>query len=267
MSNKSPIPRRKAGAGPTQRDQALQQRKEILHQWRTGVAISQIARERSIARSVISWLLEQEGARDEQADSRAARRTVRKQSVLEWVRRNPGSTTMDASLALGINHRTIANYLIGEAEQSLIVEKRTRGRQHTRDAMLQHLQHAWRHVPDDRRRRGLSKGLFIAFSAGGAPSPALYEKRFRTWRQACLEAGVPSPEAYRSYSRRFDEDALLDALELFMKETGETSFAAYSAWARDRKGSAPSGPLVINRFGRWSAARRRLLDRQRSRAA
>lgn len=266
MTNPNPLPRTRNGE-PTQRSRALADKEQILHRWRSGQPISAIARETGISRSVIGWLLEREGARAEVADARAESRVLRKAAVLEWVRKNPGASTNEAAAAMGINHRTLSAYLVGEPESALIVEKRSKGRDHTREGMLEALRAAWRSTPEDRRKRGLSKGLYTAFAPKQAPSPALYEKRFPTWRAACTEAGVPSPPPHRDYPRRFDEDALLDAIEAYMAQTGLTSFIGYVQWAKDRKSEAPSGPLVINRFGRWSAARRRLLDRQRLRAA
>lgn len=261
------LARRKKERRPPQRQRAVALTGEILAQWRAGLSIAAIARKYGLSRAVVSWLLEREGVRDEVADPRAHVRTTRKAKVLEWVRDNPGNTTMEAAAALGMNHRTVASYLVGEPEQKLIVERRSRNRGHTRDSMLEHIRLAYRSAPEDRIKGGLSKGLYVAYAAQDAPSTALYEKRFGTWREACIEAGVPSPVSHRTYRKTYSEEALLDAIEAYMEETDKTSFAGYSEWARERVGIVPSGPLVINRFGRWSAARRRLLDRRRARAA
>lgn len=258
--------KKKRGVLP-QRERAVGLTGEILVQWRSGLSIAAISRKYGLARSVVSWLLEKEGVRDEVADNRAHIRTARKRAVLEWVRANPGNTAMEAAAALSMNHRTLASYLVGEPEQKLIVERRSRTRDHSRDDMLDHIRRAYRSAPPDRVGNGLSKGLYVAYAAADAPSTALYEKRFGTWREACVEAGVPSPPAHRTYRKTYSEDQLLDAIEKYMEETDRTSFAGYAEWARDRGPGTPSGPLVINRFGRWSAARRRLLDRRRSPAA
>lgn len=246
----------------TQRQRAVAQRERILQEWRSGQPIAAIGRKYGLSRAIVSWTLEQAGARDEVADARAHTRTARKRVVLEWVRENPGGTIMEAAEALGMNHRTLASYLVGEPEQKMIVERRSRSRDHTRDAMLAHLRLAYDSAPSDRVRNGLSKGMFVGYAAAGAPSTALYEKRFGTWSSACEEAGVPSPPTNRSYSKLYSDDDLLDAIASYIAETGRTSFAGYTEWARDRRPAVPSGPLMINRFGRWSAARRRLLDRR-----
>jgi hypothetical protein len=245
----------------TQRDRAIERKAEVLTLWREGNTITAIGKRIGVHRSVVGWLLEQEGVRDEQADQKAAARGARRQALLAWIRHNPGCTLQEAASATGLAYRTVGNYLAGEPERELVLEKRVHSHNFSRETMLHHLRLAWKNVPSDRRRAGLSKNLYIQYAAPDAPSQALYQKRFPSWRNACAEAGVPAFAPYRStYAKTYSEADLLDAVQRFMDQTGETSFANYVRWSQEQ--SAPSGALLINRFGRWSVIRKKLIDRK-----
>jgi hypothetical protein len=246
----------------TQREQAERLKREILRAWADERTIASISRSTGVGRNAVRALLEAEGVRGARPDAKATERADRRRETLFWVRQHPGSTVAQASTALGLPVRTVVDYLDGTDESALLVETRAKESEFTPASMQRHLREVWDGLPDDDRGTGLSKVRYAALIKeepdGGAsrPSTALFEKRFPSWSAACIAAGVPVGRRTRkTYTRSFSQADMERAIAQFIEETGETSFSAYSAWAK-RNAGKPSGSLVITRFGRWSNARR-----------
>ena len=255
--------------GLTQRERAYELKDQIVEGWLGGRSISELSRSFSLSRGIVSKVIEDSGTRGAQPPSglRPSARNGggKRVAALEWTRNHPGSTIDDLAEAMGVMHRTAADYVAGTPEQKLIIETRRKPREYTDEEMEDHIRAVWDSLPAEEQAAsgGLSKKRFMALAAEGAPSGALYDRRYASWVEACEAAGVPSGKTYRSsYSKTYSDDDILDAVNEYILDTGMTSFHGYAAWALGRD-EVPSGGLVVLRYGTWSATRRALLDRQR----
>lgn len=256
-----------AGARLNGRGRAELQRQEIIEEWTAGKSIASISRSRRIPRPAISALLEEAGVRQARPDIRSKRREQQREEVLELIREHPGISVDDLVSVTGIAHRTVVGYIAGTPERKLVIERRQKDKEYTDEEMEDHIRAVWDALsPQEREqgRGGLSKKKFAALAAEGAPSPALYDRRYPSWVAACEAAGVPAGRTYRSsYSRGYSDDDILDSIAEFTRDTGRTSFHGYTEWAAQQPSRAhASGSLVIMRFGTWGAARQKLLDRE-----
>ena len=89
-----------------------------------------------------------------------------------------------------------------------------------------------------------------------AASPTLVIRRFGSWNEACLRAGLAT-NTTRSTSRRWTDEAVIEIVASYLASPGSTgSFAGYSEWARQQDG-VPSGATLRQRFPRWSEVKQR----------
>jgi hypothetical protein len=86
---------------------------------------------------------------------------------------------------------------------------------------------------------------------------------YKSWSIACAIAGVESGEAVRdNYEKEFSTSDLIEALVQFIHESDSLSPSSYDRWESQRDG-LPSGITIRLKFGSWTAARRRALQRLR----
>jgi uncharacterized protein (DUF433 family) len=87
------------------------------------------------------------------------------------------------------------------------------------------------------------------------PSVALIASRFKTWKQACIAAGVEYVESYTSYSVTWTREELVAILGDYLVDPGTTGTGSdYNRWrdaASDRVPSLAQLRLVL---GHWSQA-------------
>jgi hypothetical protein len=87
--------------------------------------------------------------------------------------------------------------------------------------------------------------------ANGAPTNKTVIARLGpTWNDVVRRAGLTPTPAARSYTRKWDDAALL-AIAAQAVSDGCRTAVEYDAWATTRP-DAPSGSLLRMRFGRWS---------------
>jgi hypothetical protein len=99
--------------------------------------------------------------------------------------------------------------------------------------------------------RGLVKG----------PKSQTIAKRFGTWSNACLHAGVMFVRSVRSeYSKTWNEEEILKYLIDFLrnKEFG-VGVLEYDGWRSKYRTEAPSSPHIRNMFGSWIDAKNNAL--------
>jgi hypothetical protein len=99
--------------------------------------------------------------------------------------------------------------------------------------------------------RGLVKG----------PKSQTIAKRFGTWSNACLHAGVMFVRSVRNeYSKTWNEEEILKYLIDFLrnKEFG-VGVLEYDGWRSKYRTEAPSGPHIRNMFGSWIDAKNNAL--------
>ncbi|MEI2712163.1 MAG: hypothetical protein V9G04_02435 [Nocardioides sp.] len=93
----------------------------------------------------------------------------------------------------------------------------------------------------------------------GGPTSARIIQRLGSWSAALRAAGLAARTADRTYHAKWDEDAVLAAVRVFLAAGGPSSYAAYADWSRDQP-DAPSAQTVRNLCGGWAEAKRRAGD-------
>ena len=179
--------------------------------------------------------------------------------VLEFVRDNPGLSVDDLADRLQLSKSSVSYYLKGAPERQLVVSRKLKDRStYSDEEMFAALRTAWE-LLGDRQAQGLPRVKYQALMArGNAPAAPTFIRRWGTWSAACAAAGIQAAKARRpSYTRTWSDDDILLAVQDFISQTGQTTFRAYTAWAREN--GRPSGPLVINRHKTWAQARQKAL--------
>jgi hypothetical protein len=241
------------------REMVEQRREDVVAAWGSGSTIAAIAKMLGVRRAVVNEFLEAEGLRDRGPDAKSDGRAARRAAVLKWIREHPGSTLDEVAGATGFMRRTVATYVSGTPEAELLLVPRNKEAEYSEERMLQAIWDVWSRMPKEQRLKGLSKKRFAAMAPDDAPSTALYEKRFRSWSDACLQAGARAPKPSRDrYWRTYTDEQILDAVREFLETSGRTSFHAYTEWAMQAPGR-PSGALIIGRLGRWNTIRKMIM--------
>jgi hypothetical protein len=114
----------------------------------------------------------------------------------------------------------------------------------------------WAYSQLEDRSKGLSRKKYQELTADReVPAAATYIRRYGSWSEACRLAGVTTAKARRdNYVRSHSNEDIVAAVDEFITKTGQTSYHAYAAWAREH--GRPSGPLLVQRLGGWADARK-----------
>jgi len=219
---------------------------ELLAAHERGESVSSMAEQHGLRREAIAAELSKHGV----GEPSAAR-----EAVLEYVRRNPGLSVDDLSLRLDLSKSSVSRYLRDTPEHRLVVSRKQSPTQKFTDAdMAAALKKAFRQLED--RSKGLSRKRYREIMAGqNVPAAATFIRRYGTWSEACRRAGVTAAKARRdNYQRDWEDADIIAAVAEFIETTGETSYHAYAAWARENH--RPSGPLLVQRIGGWAVARK-----------
>lgn len=87
------------------------------------------------------------------------------------------------------------------------------------------------------------------------PSVPLINQRFKTWKQACIAAGVEFVESQTHYSIMWTRDELVEVLGKFLVDPSTLgSVADYETWRSKSLDRVPSTALIRNVVGGWPAA-------------
>jgi hypothetical protein len=208
----------------------------------------------------VSSMSERTGLRREAIASELARHGIGEPSpardaVLEYVRAHPGLSIDDLGLRLDLSKSSVSRYLRGAPEHRLVVSRKSSPQQKFTDAqMADALRSAFSQLDD--RSKGLSRKKYRELMAGqNVPAAATFIRRYGTWSEACRLAGVTAAKARRdNYVQEWSNDQIIDAVAEYVDTTGDTTYHAYAAWAREN--GRPSGPLLVQRIGGWAQARK-----------
>jgi hypothetical protein len=93
----------------------------------------------------------------------------------------------------------------------------------------------------------------------GPSIPYMYLK-YGQWSDLCQEAGVECVPSLRpEYIRIWSEEELLNYAIRFFKEPQTTgSYGSYDLWREEQSDHVPSGVLIRNVFGSWTAVKRKV---------
>jgi DNA-binding transcriptional ArsR family regulator len=227
---------------------------ELTQGYQAGVSISQLSQRTGIRREAISTVLMCAGI---------APSTETRDRVLQHVRENPGLSIDDIALQLDVQKSTVSRHLRGTKEQQLVITRKTGDSTVYPDsAKKAALKEAWKQLGRQEKAVGLSRTKYdeLVGNRKDRPSSVTFIRRWGTWTAACERAGIRAVEPRRTnYTQEFSDEDVLDSINRFIEDTGQTTFAAYKAWAS--KHGFASGALVIIRHGSWSEARRKAMHR------
>lgn len=109
-------------------------------------------------------------------------------------------------------------------------------------------------------QRTLPRNLFSHRRHEDDPSAALYELRFGSWNAALVLAGLTPVEQdpqLQGATTKWTAEKLIDALQLFLKNTESCSLATYASWRKHPSNSRhtlPPAATIRYRLGSWSRA-------------
>lgn len=218
-----------------------------------GESISAMATEHGLRREAITTVLNQHGV--------GTSSPVREE-VLAYVREHPGLSVDDLALRLDLSKSSISRYLRGAPEHQLVVSrKHTDLSKFSETEMGDALRTAYKELGPE-RTKGLSRVKYMKIMEGrDAPAASTFIRRYGSWSVACETHGIAAAKARRdNYVQEWSNDDIINAVNEFTSETGETTFHAYARWARTN--GKPSGPLLIMRIGGWATARKEAIKRQ-----
>jgi plasmid maintenance system antidote protein VapI len=244
-------------------DDLMKDGEAVAGEFLKGASVSEIARERKVHRHVVTQVLAEQGIRPSE-------RSKARDQVLQRVRSGTGVTRTQLAEEFGLHPNTVAEYLRGTEEQAMIIREREAHRRYSDAQVVGALREAWKSVPVDRKRFGLSRAQYDAIAARltaedgkQRPSGAMVVRaqRYGSWKAACDAAGVPhGTKGGHTRLVRFTDDDLLEAIQRCARETGSTTYAGYEDWSAGDPGK-PSAATIRNRLGRWSDIRRRAMAR------
>jgi DNA-binding transcriptional ArsR family regulator len=230
----------------THYDKAAALSEELLAAHQRGESVSALSTQHNLRREAIAAELSKHGIGSPSA-ARGA--------VLDYVRHNPGLSVDDLSLRLDLSKSSVSRYLRGAAEQRLVVSRKQSPQlKFTDNEMAEALREAFRQLAD--KSKGLSRKRYREIMKGrDVPAAATYIRRYGTWSEACRLAGIEAAKARRTnYIRDWSNEDIINAVDEFITETGLTAYHGYAEWAREN--DKPSGPLLVQRLGSWSEARK-----------
>jgi DNA-binding transcriptional ArsR family regulator len=225
---------------------------ELLAAHERGESVSKMAIDHDLRREAVSAELAKHGIG---APSPA------RDAVLAYVREHPGLSVDDLSLRLDLSKSSVSRYLRGAPEHRLVVSRKTSPAQKYSEAqMADALRYAFRKLDD--RSKGLSRKRYkelmaVAIAQGDIadpPAAPTFIRRYGTWSNACRVAGVTAAKARRdNYVQEHSNEDIVSAVAEFVNTTGQDTFHAYAAWAREH--GRPSGALLVQRLGGWAKAK------------
>src|SRR3954462_7349141 len=193
---------------------------ELLAAHTRGESVSKMAADHGLRREAVAAELSSHGG----GAPSAAR-----EAVLAYVRRNPGLSVDDLALQLDLSKSSVSRYLRGAPEHRLVVSRKKSPTQKYTDAqMTAALRAAFAQLED--RSKGLSRKKYRALTEGtDAPAAATYIRRYRTWSNACKQAGITAAKARRTnYVREHSDEDIIAAVAEFITETGLTAYHPYA---------------------------------------
>lgn len=253
------------GAGTkTQHHKAVEMTTSIVREGKKGMSAAEIGTKLHLNRHAVSSVLRDNGIGT--PNKRSADRIERREEVLGLVRDNPSCSIKDLSEWTGLNPHTVAGYLAGTDEESLIITRNAQIVQYTKADMKRSLQRVFKeNLNDAERKKGMSRELYDVHRIRGVdPSPAHLVQVYGSWTSALKAARVRHGRAVRTdYRKTYTDEQCWEAAREYLdhaQTTGERpTVLAFTDWCRSFAGTIPSAPLVLNRCGRWSDIRRAIL--------
>ncbi len=222
-----------------------------------GKSLAQIGQTFGLTRERVRQIIMSAQGPDREAAAEARKRqAVRdkellREQILDVCRTRPGMSAAEVGQEVGVSAATVRATLGPDAGRVLVSTYKAT-MTFTDEEILAQIRRA-----ADRAGVPLTVRLYeqVRAEVGGASSPLILQ-RFKTWREACLAAGVQPGKPLRdSYKRRWSREELVVFVADYLRsEDARGSFADYERWARENDG-VPSGQTIRTQLGAWSRAK------------
>lgn len=233
----------------------------IVEMAKTGCTYEEIGQHFGVTRERVRQIIKPYGI--DGATTRGARAAQKRkaldadrQCILDWAKHNPGLCAGDAEEALGLRPGRVRQALGADVARIFIFTPRSFAVRYTDEEIFEALRDAATLQGDP-----LSKVAYEEYvKAFGGPSGVLLMKRFGTWKKACRAAGLALHDHIGFTRRRWSQGQLVEVLMDYLgSPDARGSVDDYDRWAAADKPARPSGPLIRDRFGSWTAAKRAAL--------
>jgi transcriptional regulator with XRE-family HTH domain len=224
--------------------------------YEAGETLAAIAAYYGLTRERVRQILRKHGgptadaARRARAGARAAADAQVRASILEWLDDRPGQSRQDVATHFGIPESEISRLLGGAASRLLI--RAQPGEPQFSDGEICDL---LAYIAEEEGEPLSSDTYDSVYLEYGGPVSGRVIQRFGSWNNACRAAGLETNQGRPSYSRRWTEGDLVEAVAAYLQSPGSNgTYRGYETWAR-RTPDAPSAQTVRNMLGPWSAAK------------
>jgi len=233
----------------------------IVEMAQTGLTYAEIGMHFGLTRERVRQIIKPFGV--DGSTTRGARAAQKREAleadrdrILSWAKHNPGLCAADAEAALGIKPGRVREALGVEATRIFTYTSARVAVRYTDERIFQALRDAAILLGNP-----LSKAAYDEYvEAFGGPSGVLLMKRFGTWKAACRAAGLSVHDHVGFTRRRWSQGQLVEVLmDYFGSPGARGSVDDYERWAAEDKPARPSGALIRDRFGSWTAAKRAAL--------
>jgi hypothetical protein len=241
--------------------QNLERDLEIVQLAQLGMTLREIATKMGISSERVRKILKINGAmsprsvrQQEKAEVRTAIDLVQR-SLRDWIKTHMGCTIVELSLGAGVSEIECTSNIPSDVDHLVLSPRANPSANRWTTVKWTDSQ-----VLDAMRAAAvISMPLSYAtydrirneYPIDG-PSAIRILQRFRTWNEACSQAGVEPGHLPREiYTRKWTAEEMIIHLGEFMRNSSTASHQAYNAWSRTHEG-APNGQTIRNECGTWS---------------
>jgi predicted transcriptional regulator len=233
---------------------------EILRSRAAGLTLEQVGNTFGLTREAIRQKISKLGGDDfktyleESKTQRQKTDEVHSLRVREYVRQHPGITAPELAMVFDSTQALVQGYLTKYERKLVSGAKPSRDRTQlwSDESILEALQLAQTyHYP--LTTSGYQELIDVGEIRG--PSVPLITTRFKTWKLACIAAGVEFVESLTTYSLTWSREDLIEILCQYLQDpTTSGSVTDYDAWREASTDRLPSRAQLRIVVGRWSEA-------------
>lgn len=224
--------------------------------YQAGETLAAIAARYGLTRERVRQILRKFGgpdadaARQARAEAQSAADAELRAAMLEWLHERPGQSRQDVAAHFGIPESGISR-LLGVEALRLLIRRQPAEVQFTDDEICDLLAY----IAEEEGEPLSADTYDSVYLEYGGPTSGRILQRFGSWNNACRAAGLETNQGRPSYTRRWTENDLVEAVAEYLQSPGNAgTYSGYDLWARSTPG-APSAQTVRNVLGPWSAAK------------
>ena len=230
--------------------------KDMAARYAAGETLAAIADVYGLTRERVRQILNKHGgpdaldARRARAEAREAADADLRAAMFEWIDNNPGRSRRDIATRFNTAEPEVSR-LLGPAASRLLIRYQPADVQFTANEICDLLAY----IAQEQGEPLSADTYDSVYLEYGGPTSGRIMQRFGSWNNACRAAGLETNQGRPTYSRRWSESDLIEAVAGYLASPGSAgTYAGYDEWAR-RTAGAPSAQTVRNALGPWSAAK------------